>query len=151
MRTVIMLPTTLTVSLIASMHQQELKRDKALLLQRSIFSPLDGVVAERKLSPGDLMRADKSVVMTLARLDPLHVEVVLPAARRYPLQHSLRGALKKRGRWIACGSRPQRHAFPGQTSGALHQPGLQRQPGVGAQCERLGAHARQAAAQPALQ
>jgi RND family efflux transporter MFP subunit len=63
----------------ARVHEEELKRDREALKLRSIVSPLDGVVVERKLGNGDLVRADKSVVMKLAQLDPLHVEVVLPA------------------------------------------------------------------------
>ncbi len=34
---------------------------------------------ERRLAPGELVRADKSVVLRLAQLNPLHVEVVAPA------------------------------------------------------------------------
>lgn len=63
----------------ARVHEEELKRDRENLKLRSIVSPLDGVVVERKLGSGDLVRADKSIVMKLAQLDPLHVEVVLPA------------------------------------------------------------------------
>lgn len=63
----------------ARVHEEELKRDREALKLRSIVSPLDGVVVERKLGGGDLVRSDKSVVMKLAQLDPLHVEVVLPA------------------------------------------------------------------------
>jgi len=60
-------------------HEEELKRDRENLKLRSIISPLDGVVTERKLNEGDLVRADKSIVLKLAQLNPLHVEVVLPA------------------------------------------------------------------------
>ncbi|MDT7838820.1 efflux RND transporter periplasmic adaptor subunit [Aquabacterium sp. OR-4] len=63
----------------ARVHEEELKRDRENLKLRSIVSPLDGVVVERKLGGGDLVRADKSIVMKLAQLDPLHVEVVLPS------------------------------------------------------------------------
>lgn len=63
----------------ARVHEEELKRDREALKLRSIVSPLDGVVVERKLGSGDLVRADKSIVMKLAQLDPLHVEAVLPA------------------------------------------------------------------------
>lgn len=62
-----------------SLHQEELKRDRENLKMRVIVSPLDGVVVERKLNEGDLVRADKSIVMKLAQLDPLYVEVVVPA------------------------------------------------------------------------
>lgn len=62
-----------------SVHEEELKRDRENLKLRLIVSPLNGVVIERKLNEGDLVRADKSIVMKLAQLDPLYVEVVVPA------------------------------------------------------------------------
>lgn len=60
------------------LHEQELKKDTENLKLRTIVSPLNGIVVERKLSPGDLIRADRSVVLRLAQIDPLHVEVVAP-------------------------------------------------------------------------
>ena len=39
----------------------------------------DGIVVERKLAPGEYVRADKSVIVRLAQIDPLHVEVIAPA------------------------------------------------------------------------
>ena len=61
------------------LREQELLRDAEVLKLRSIVSPIDGVVVERRLAPGELVRADKSVVLRLAQLNPLHVEVVAPA------------------------------------------------------------------------
>ena len=61
------------------LHEQELRRDQESLKLRTIFSPLEGVVVERRLAPGDLIRADRSVVLKLAQIDPLHIEVVAPA------------------------------------------------------------------------
>jgi membrane fusion protein (multidrug efflux system) len=60
-------------------HEEELRRDQENLKLRSIFSPLDGVVVERRLVAGDLIRAEKSVVYKLAQLDPLNVELVVPS------------------------------------------------------------------------
>ena len=60
-------------------HEEELKRDDENLKLRSIISPIDGVVLERRLVAGDLVRADKSVVFKLAQLDPLNVELIVPA------------------------------------------------------------------------
>jgi RND family efflux transporter MFP subunit len=62
------------------LREEEVKRNQELLALRSIVSPLDGVVVDRKLTPGEFVRADKSVVARLARVDPLNVEVVAPAA-----------------------------------------------------------------------
>lgn len=60
------------------LREQELKRDLESLKLRTIVSPLDGVVVERRLAKGDLVRADRSVVLRLAQIDPLNVEVVAP-------------------------------------------------------------------------
>jgi RND family efflux transporter MFP subunit len=60
------------------LREQELKRDLENLKLRTITSPLDGVVIERRLTKGDLVRTDRSVVMRLAQIDPLNVEVVAP-------------------------------------------------------------------------
>lgn len=61
------------------LREEELKKDQEALRLRTIVSPLDGVVIERRLAPGEFIRTDKSVVLRLARIDPLHVEVVAPA------------------------------------------------------------------------
>lgn len=63
----------------AKLHEEELNKDKENLKLRSILSPLDGVVVERRLVPGDLLRTEKSVVLKLAQLNPLNVEVIAPA------------------------------------------------------------------------
>jgi RND family efflux transporter MFP subunit len=62
------------------LREEELKKDQETLRLRTIVSPIDGVVVERRLSPGDFIRTDKSMVMRLARINPLHVEVVAPAS-----------------------------------------------------------------------
>lgn len=61
------------------LREQELRKDEELLKLRTIISPFDGVVVERRLVPGDLVRADKSIVFRLAQIDPLNVEVIAPA------------------------------------------------------------------------
>ena len=37
------------------------------------------MVVERRLAPGELVRADQAVALKLAQLDPLNVEVIVPA------------------------------------------------------------------------
>lgn len=59
--------------------QAELARAEAQVNQRRILSPIDGVVTERLLSPGEYV-TDQSTVVSLARIDLLHVEVYLPVA-----------------------------------------------------------------------
>jgi RND family efflux transporter MFP subunit len=62
------------------LREEELNRNQETLALRTIVSPLDGVVVERKLAPGEFIRAEKSVVMKLAQVNPLNVEVIAPAS-----------------------------------------------------------------------
>ena len=55
----------------------ELERARRQLEQRTLRSPVDGVVVERHARPGEFVYDNP--VMTIASLDPLAVEVVLPA------------------------------------------------------------------------
>jgi RND family efflux transporter MFP subunit len=57
----------------------ELQRAQALLDQHTVKSPLDGIVVERFSSPGEF--AGDGPILQLAQLDPLNVEVLLPASR----------------------------------------------------------------------
>ncbi|HEX4410181.1 MAG TPA: efflux RND transporter periplasmic adaptor subunit [Xanthobacteraceae bacterium] len=59
------------------MAQLELSRSKALLEQRTIRSPLDGIVVQRSLGPGEYVRPEASI-MTVSSVDPLSVEAYLP-------------------------------------------------------------------------
>jgi RND family efflux transporter MFP subunit len=59
------------------MAELELGRSRALLEQRTIRSPLDGVVVERTLGPGEYVRQDANI-MTIASIQPLNVETYLP-------------------------------------------------------------------------
>ena len=56
--------------------QHELTQAKELLRQRTIRSPVDGVVVEHNAFPGEFVY--ENPIMTIAQLDPLRVEVVLP-------------------------------------------------------------------------
>lgn len=62
------------------LREEELVRNQETLALRTIVSPLNGVVVERKLAPGEFIRAEKSVVVKLAQVDPLNVEVIAPAS-----------------------------------------------------------------------
>jgi multidrug efflux pump subunit AcrA (membrane-fusion protein) len=55
---------------------QELAHSRALLEQRTLRSPIDGVVVERHKSPGEL--ANEEPILELVEIDPLHVEVMVP-------------------------------------------------------------------------
>lgn len=72
----------------AQMHEAELnvaqarleaKRAEGLLRQRRVVSPVDGVVTERALGPGEF-RNDQAHILTVAEMDPLRVEAYLPIA-----------------------------------------------------------------------
>lgn len=66
---------------IATMRQRiagmELRRAEEILRQRTIMSPIEGVVIERLLFIGEFADQDRPVVR-IAQLDPLHVEAFLP-------------------------------------------------------------------------
>jgi RND family efflux transporter MFP subunit len=54
----------------------ELKQQQQVLNQRTIRSPLNGVVVERLLGPGERVGTEK--ILKLAQIDPLNVEVIAP-------------------------------------------------------------------------
>jgi len=56
--------------------QLQVALQQAVLAERSIRSPFDGVVAERYAGPGDRINDNK--IVKLAQIDPLLVKVVLP-------------------------------------------------------------------------
>ncbi len=56
----------------------EQKRAQAVVDQRTIRSPVDGVVVERALYVGEYVN-EQSHIVQIAQVDPLHVEVFLPA------------------------------------------------------------------------
>lgn len=63
-------------------QQATLGKESALasarLEERTIRSPIDGVIAERYLAVGE--RVEERAVVRVAKIDPLRVEVILPSA-----------------------------------------------------------------------
>jgi len=59
------------------MAEIELRRSKASLEQRTIRSPIAGIVTQRALGPGEYVRQD-GYIAVVARVDPLNVEAYLP-------------------------------------------------------------------------
>ena len=57
--------------------QQELARARQQLAQRTIRSPIDGVILRRNLSGGEFVASNGSIV-TIVKLDPLSIEAFLP-------------------------------------------------------------------------
>jgi len=60
--------------------QIEVIQSEETLKQRTLVSPIDGVVVERLLVPGEY-RNEQSPILTLAQIDPLRVEVYVPTAQ----------------------------------------------------------------------
>ena len=56
--------------------QREKKRAERILARRTITSPIDGVVVNVHLDEGESV--EEHSIMTIAKVDPLNVEVVLP-------------------------------------------------------------------------
>lgn len=67
------------------MAEIDLQRSQAMLSQRTIVSPIDGVITLRNLGPGEYVNPEANI-MSVARIDPLHVEAYLPV-RDYGLIH----------------------------------------------------------------
>jgi RND family efflux transporter MFP subunit len=63
----------------AAAAQIERRRVEEALAQRVIRSPIDGVVIERLLGPGEFAHQE-APVLRIARIDPLYVETFLPAS-----------------------------------------------------------------------
>lgn len=61
--------------------QREHRRAVELLNQRVLRSPFNGVVVDRMLNPGDLAESGtgRKPILTLAKIDVMRVEVVLPS------------------------------------------------------------------------
>jgi len=57
-----------------------LRQAQVVLERRTIHSPVDGIVTERNLAPGEYAY-DQSPLMTIAEMDPLNVEVYVPIER----------------------------------------------------------------------
>lgn len=57
----------------------EVGRAEEVLEQRTLYSPIDGIVVERLLVPGEY-RNEQTPILTLAETSPLRVEVFVPTA-----------------------------------------------------------------------
>jgi len=62
------------------LNELELQRSEEVLKLRTIRAPFDGVVVERYMSSGSFATSNvKDPILRLAEVNPLHVEVVIPA------------------------------------------------------------------------
>ena len=71
--------------------QRELELATAQLAQRTLRSPIDGVVVERSMALGEYV--DQKPVLRLAAIDPLRVDVLVPAAAFGLVQIGTRGTV----------------------------------------------------------
>jgi len=74
----------------------ELHRATAALHLHTIRSPINGVVVDRLLSPGELAR--QTPVMKLAQIDPLRVEVYAPLSLLGKLKTGMRADVRPEGK-----------------------------------------------------
>jgi RND family efflux transporter MFP subunit len=72
--------------------QQELAHAQAQLAQRAIKSPLSGVVVERYLSEGE--RVEEKPVLKVATIDPLKVEIIVPASYFSKIKQGMNAMVK---------------------------------------------------------
>ncbi len=70
----------------------ELQQALAILKRRTITTPVSGVVVDRLMSPGETV--DKQTIVTIAEIDPLRVEVVLPSAMFGSVKPGMRAAVE---------------------------------------------------------
>jgi len=69
----------------------EYKRQLEIIRLKTIRSPINGVVTERMLNPGELAEAGvgRKPMLKLAEIDPLHVEVLLPVEAYGDVKHGM--------------------------------------------------------------
>lgn len=71
----------------------EYKRAEAQLQRRTIKSPVDGVVVDVVMSPGEYVY-EQSTLMNIAAVDPLYVEVYLPVASYGEIQDGMTAVVR---------------------------------------------------------
>jgi RND family efflux transporter MFP subunit len=77
-----------------NLAQLEVKRAEEILAQRSVRSPINGLVVEVLLQPGSLTSSNqKDPIMKLIEVDPLNVELILPVAEHGRIKRGQRAAV----------------------------------------------------------
>jgi RND family efflux transporter MFP subunit len=71
----------------------ELKQARALLRRRTIRAPVDGIVVSRDMTAGEVV-IDEKTIATLAQINPLQVEVILPSALYGTVRPGQRAAIE---------------------------------------------------------
>jgi RND family efflux transporter MFP subunit len=75
-----------------SLAKLDLEHAQVVLDQRTIKSPISGVVVDRLVSPGEFV--DNQPLLILAQIDPLRVEVILPAGMFQKIQLGMKADIK---------------------------------------------------------
>lgn len=75
------------------MAKLQLRQAIALLNQRMIISPIDGVIVQRALSPGEFIN-EQSHVVTIAEMGVLNIEVFVPIAFYGAVTIGMRGEVR---------------------------------------------------------
>jgi RND family efflux transporter MFP subunit len=75
----------------------QLERSKALLEQRTIRSPIDGIVVQRLLGPGEFVH-EESPIVEVAQIDPLYVEAYPPVRVSNQIKEGMTATVKPDGR-----------------------------------------------------
>jgi len=70
----------------------ELRQAEARLARRTLRAPISGVVVERLLEPGEVV--DEETILKIARIDPLRVDVLMPAGRYGTVAAGMRAAIE---------------------------------------------------------
>jgi RND family efflux transporter MFP subunit len=70
--------------------KDEVARSEAQLNLKIIRSPMDGVVTDVKLSPGEFIY-EQTPIMTIAQVDPLMIDLVVPAERYHAVKVGMIG------------------------------------------------------------
>jgi RND family efflux transporter MFP subunit len=71
----------------------QLQQALEILRRRTIHSPGSGVVIDRLMSPGEVVDDDETILQ-VAQIDPLRVEVILPAAMFGTVRTGMRAAVE---------------------------------------------------------
>jgi RND family efflux transporter MFP subunit len=71
--------------------QLDYKRNVEVMKRLTITSPVNGVVVERYLSPGEYVRDQP--VMKIAQIDPLNIEVIMPASQYHSVKVGMRAKI----------------------------------------------------------
>lgn len=70
----------------------ELEQARQVLARRRIHTPIAGVVVDRLKAPGEVV--DQETILTIAQLDPLRIEVILPSAMFGSVRPGTRAAIE---------------------------------------------------------